>query len=100
MTARVTKGQNQVISTGGGIVTREENIPLLRQNGPVIWIRRPLDQLSVGGYRPLSKSPEVLAQMEEQRTPLYRGAADGILDNQGGLDQVLAQALELCRSLF
>ena len=100
VTARVTKGQNQVISTGGGIVTREENIPLLRQNGPVIWIRRPLDQLSVGGYRPLSKSPEVLAQMEEQRTPLYRGAADGILDNQGGLDQVLAQALELCRSLF
>lgn len=100
VTARVTKGQNQVISTGGGIVTREENIPLLRQNGPVLWIRRPLDQLSVGGYRPLSKSREELARMEALRSPLYQGAADGVVENGASLEAVCAQALELCRSLF
>ncbi|MFR8331394.1 MAG: shikimate kinase [Oscillospiraceae bacterium] len=32
-----------MIATGGGCVTREENLPALRQNGRIIWLQRPLD---------------------------------------------------------
>lgn len=100
VTARVTQGQNQLISTGGGIVLRKKNHFLLRQNGPVILLRRPLDQLEVGGGRPLSKSREELARMEQERAPFYQAAADGVVENQGDLDAVCRRALELCRSLF
>lgn len=51
------------------------NARLLRQNGPVLWICRPLEALTVGGGRPLSSSREALEKMEAERLPLYRAAA-------------------------
>lgn len=32
-----------VIATGGGIVTREENIRMMREKGVVVWLCRPLE---------------------------------------------------------
>ena len=63
-----------MIATGGGVVTRERNLPLLSQNGRVVFLDTPPTGLSVKG-RPLSqkKSPEVLYA---ERLPLYRKAAD------------------------
>jgi shikimate dehydrogenase len=37
------KQSGTVISTGGGCVTREENYPLLHQNGVIVWLRRGLN---------------------------------------------------------
>ncbi len=34
-----------VISTGGGIIVREENIDLLRENGTVIWLRASVETI-------------------------------------------------------
>ena len=36
------KRSGLVLSTGGGCVTRPENLPLLRQNGTIIWLKRPI----------------------------------------------------------
>ena len=76
--ARVCRESGLVIATGGGVVTRERNIPLLNQNGRVIFLDTPPEGLSVAG-RPLSKarSPEVLYK---ERLPLYRAAADVTLN--------------------
>ena len=65
----VAKQSGLVIATGGGIVTRSENLPLLRQNSRLVYLRRETDALPVEG-RPLSlqHSPQVLAQ---KRLPLY-----------------------------
>ena len=75
--ADICRESGLVIATGGGVVTRERNLPLLAQNGRVVFLDTPPTGLSVKG-RPLSqkKSPEVLYA---ERLPLYKKAADIIL---------------------
>lgn len=68
-----------VISTGGGTVKRSINVRRLRQGGIVIFLKRPLEELSTKG-RPLSKNMEVLKEMYETRLPLYLSAADFSVD--------------------
>ncbi len=63
-----------VIATGGGCVTREENYPLLHQNGLIIWVKRPLAELPTKG-RPLSQSCGV-SELYARRVRLYEGFAD------------------------
>ncbi len=81
-TAALTKLGMQsscVIATGGGCVTRAENLPVLRQNGVIIWIQRDISSLSTEG-RPLSQTTP-LEQMYKIRRPLYRNFADITVDN-------------------
>lgn len=84
----------KVISTGGGVVKNPENIRALRQNGVIIYLDRPLQQLAVGGGRPLSTSVEALREMEQQRRPLYEKAAHATVKNQGSFEQVVEQIKE------
>ena len=63
-----------VVACGGGIVTRAENYDLLHQNGTVVLIDRPLDQLSSDG-RPLSQA-QGIERLAAQRRPLYESWAD------------------------
>lgn len=74
--ARFGKENTQVISCGGGIVKRAQNIRNLRQNGLLVFIDRPVELLHTGGHRPLSGSMEQLKVMEQERRPLYEAAAD------------------------
>lgn len=62
-----------VIATGGGAILREENRRLMRRNGMIFWLDRPLKDLAVKG-RPLSLSRGVEALYAE-REPLYRALA-------------------------
>lgn len=68
-----------VLATGGGCVTRKENYPLLHQNGRLIWLRRPLEELPTDG-RPVSQRDGVAA-IFARREPLYTQFADNIVDN-------------------
>ncbi len=70
-----------VIATGGGAVLRAENVRALRQNGVLVWLKRPLGALDVGGGRPLSQSREALETMYQARAPLYEAAADASVEN-------------------
>ena len=90
----------QLISCGGGIVKRPENLRALHQNGVILFIDRPLDALTVGGGRPLSSSMDALRQMEAQRRPLYLAAADAVIPNNGTLDEALRAALEALDEIF
>ena len=47
--AEVAKGNSQVIACGGGVVKNPANSRALRQNGPVLWVRRPLSRLATRG---------------------------------------------------
>ncbi len=71
----VTSKSGQVIATGGGVVTRPENLPLLRQNGRVVFLERPLPLLSRRG-RPLSSSEDAVRELYRIRLPLYRSVSD------------------------
>lgn len=85
--ARLGKGSGCVIATGGGCVTREENYPLLHQNGTIVWLRRPLDRLPKDG-RPISQSID-LAALYEARKPLYERFCDLSADNGGTAEETV-----------
>ena len=89
--AALGKESGLVIATGGGAVTREENYPLLHQNGVLIHLRRALEKLPTDG-RPLSLSGN-LAQMYAKRAPLYARFADAEVENEGNLEDVLERVV-------
>ncbi len=76
----------KVIATGGGIVTRDENLYSLWQNGTVYHIKRDIAKLSMEG-RPLSKDRERLLNMEKIRMPLYERFAHKVIDNNEDLSK-------------
>ena len=78
--ARLGAMSGIVLATGGGAVTREENYPLLHQNGRILWIRRPLALLSTKG-RPLSQSRNV-SELYKERAGAYERFADAAVDSQ------------------
>ena len=69
----------QIIATGGGIVTRPENMDPLRENSVVVFLRREIEKLPTRG-RPISQSSD-LHELYEKRRPLYEAAADVTVDN-------------------
>lgn len=77
---RVAKESGLVIATGGGIVTRPENLDPMRQNSTVVFLKRELDQLPTEG-RPVSQAND-LSRLYEQRLPLYQAAADLAVENR------------------
>ena len=86
------KQHGLIIATGGGCVTRNENYPLLCQNGKIFWIQRDLSSLATDG-RPLSKSGK-LEQMYAVRKPMYEQFADRIIENNGTIESVISEILK------
>ena len=63
-----------VIATGGGIVTRPENLCFIKQNAMVFFLDRNLSELPVCG-RPLSQK-EGIEALAAARLPLYSQWSD------------------------
>ncbi|MDD7592685.1 MAG: shikimate kinase [Peptoniphilaceae bacterium] len=76
---KVARESGIVLSTGGGAVLREANRRLLRANGRLYFLDRPLETLEPSEDRPLAPSREKLAALYAERLPLYRDAADVIV---------------------
>ncbi len=77
--AQLGRRSGIILATGGGCVTRPENRALLRQNGVLFWLQRPLEDLPTQG-RPLSLQ-QGLSSLYQQREPLYRHFAHCIIEN-------------------
>ena len=71
---RVGKLSGKVISTGGGVVTRDNNYAPLHQNSKIFFIERDVSSLPTNG-RPLSQTNSLIA-MYEKRLPMYNRFAD------------------------
>ena len=76
-----------VIATGGGIVTREKNIRMMREKGVVVWLCRPLEDM-IADVRQDTR-PNLAGDKEErmrtlyaQRAHLYEAAAHLQFDNR------------------
>ena len=87
------KLSERIISTGGGVVTREENYEPLHQNGVIVFIHRALDALATED-RPLSKSGK-LPEMYEKRLPLYRRFCDLEVSNDSTPEECAEEILRL-----
>lgn len=79
MVTEVAKRSGLIISSGGGVVTRPENYPLLHQNGLIVMLNRPLDELSKK-KRPIT-ARDGIETLAARRIPLYRAWADLVIDS-------------------
>ena len=95
--AQFCKQSGLVIATGGGCVTREENYPIMHQNGKIIWLQRELELLPTDG-RPLSQKGKLDA-MYQVRKPLYTRFSDGIVINDADSECVTRRIIALEETL-
>ena len=65
---KVSQMSGIIIATGGGVVTRKENIPYLRQNGRIIYLHCIPSDLAVTPDRPLSSSRSVIKAIYKSGT--------------------------------
>jgi shikimate kinase len=79
--------RKKVISTGGGIILRPENIDRLKKLGPIVLLRAEADaiyeRLKDKGDRPLLKVADPKAAIKailDARTPVYKKIADFQVD--------------------
>lgn len=89
----VCREKGQIISAGGGIVTRSENRDLIRRNSTVVFVYRNLNALTTKG-RPVSQSVGV-DTLWESRGELYKSWSDIKFLNTGINDTALAVARTL-----
>ena len=81
---------NTVISCGGGVVLRPENVQGMKESGKVILLTASpetiLERVSRNDKRPLlngHKNIEDISKMMEDRRPRYEAAADVVIDVDG-----------------
>lgn len=81
ITGRYAARSGLVLACGGGVVTREENRDLIRQNARVVFLDRPIAELSDDG-RPMSQTKGV-ERLAAERMDAYRSWADVTLPCTG-----------------
>lgn len=85
--AEISLKQNTVIATGGGAVLNRKNIRLLKSNGVVIFIDRPLKMLVTTSDRPLSADKDLLKKRYAERYDIYCESADKKIDGSGSIEE-------------
>ncbi len=86
---RIAKETGQVIACGGGVILRQENLKNLRQNGRLVFLDRPLEDIEPTSDRPLAQDKEALRKRYEERYPIYRKEADEILQVSGTAEEMI-----------
>ena len=79
----VSKLSGKVIATGGGAVLKDENVALLRQNGRIYFLDRPLAALEATSDRPLSSDRASLEKRYSERIGIYNSVCDVRIDSSG-----------------
>ena len=91
--AEIGKKSGLVIATGGGCVTKEENYPLLHQNGTIFCLEREVSSLPTDG-RPLSQA-NALEEMYRIRKPMYARFADHCIVNNSAPENAASKILTI-----
>lgn len=96
----LAKMNNVLISSGGGVVKRKENIEILKKEACyIIFIDRPLEELLNDidiSNRPLLKDGrEKLIKLYEERYDLYKSAADKIVKNNKDIKDIVYEIKEI-----
>ena len=59
------------MATGGGAVLDQDNVDALRQNGKLIFLDRPPEELIPTADRPLASTADAIRRRYAERLPLY-----------------------------
>lgn len=79
----VAKISGAVIATGGGAILRDENVRLLKQNGRIYFLDRPIEQLLPTEDRPLASNADAIAKRYNERYERYLSTSDVRVENGG-----------------
>lgn len=97
MAEKMSHEKGTIVSTGGGIVTREENMQYLKQNSVVVYINRSVEDIIKNlrmDKRPMLKGKtDTLYPMYEKRHPLYLKYADIEVINDGDFESGVENVL-------
>lgn len=93
--AELSLKQSSVIATGGGAVLNRRNVDLLKENGLVVFIDRPLEKLITTDDRPLSSNRELLTKRYNERYDIYCTSADIIVNSDCGLEENIGRVKEV-----
>lgn len=84
-----------ILSCGGGVILRKENMDALKENGIICLLNRDLDKIINDvdtTSRPLLKEGKhKIKTLYEKRWPLYESSADIVIDNNGTVDDTIEQ---------
>lgn len=89
-----------VISSGGGVVKRKNNIELFKENSIIIFIDRPIEYIAKDvdiSSRPLlADGGAKLYNLYLERYNLYNKYCDFKLSNDGTIENILDKIIRLC----
>lgn len=90
-----------IVSTGGGVIKNPSNIDVLKNNGIVFYLDRPVENILQDidiSSRPLLKDgPEKLYHLYQERHHLYLQACDYHIHNDSSLDIVIKQIMSFIK---
>ncbi len=86
--------QNKVISTGGGAILREINVDLLKENGKIFFLDRPIEDICPTDDRPLSSNLDALKKRYEERYDIYCSCCDHHIKTEKTPNQTAELILE------
>ncbi|MBP3891007.1 MAG: shikimate dehydrogenase [Solobacterium sp.] len=90
-TKKLIAPEGKVISCGGGVIKKEENMTYLKANSIILFLDRDLEHLYGSSSRPLSQTKEDLEHLYQERYPLYQKYADMTILNHGTMEETIAQ---------
>lgn len=94
----VSKKEGCIISTGGGVIKNKENIDALKENGYIIYIDRPVENIVLDvttASRPLLKNgPQALYDLYHERHHLYQDYCDYHFINDISLQEAIEKLME------
>lgn len=86
--------KNTVIATGGGAILRRENTDLLRENGRIYFIDRPLESLVPTSDRPTASSREAIEKRYSERYGIYSSSCDVHVKANDSVDENAKKIIE------
>ena len=84
----------KVIATGGGAVLRPQNTDLLKRNGRIYFLDRPLESICATPDRPLSSNRQDLEKRFNERYDIYRNCAERHIISDGTETDTVNAVLE------
>jgi len=93
--------ENKVVSCGGGVALRDQNVEEMRKGGMIVLLSATpetiLERVRDDNSRPLlkgNKTVDFISEMMEKRRPKYESAADIVIQTDG------KSAVEICGEII
>lgn len=99
----VSENLGIIISTGGGVIKRKENMLNLKRNGTIIFIDRSPEKIIQtldNSVRPLLKDGvKRIFDLYKERYKLYINYSDKTVENNGNINEVISKVKDMIPSI-